>query len=109
MQAKVKTNQTTTPSTEVKRGPGRPPKVQVVAPAAPVAEKVRKKAFGPRSLRSHYSMRESGLTVRAWVGQPDILIRDDRGVEVDIPEEELDGLIQSLIDLRSKKQRKEVK
>jgi len=89
--------------TEVKRGPGRPPK------KAEATVPQRKKAFGPRSLRSHYSNRASGLTVRAWVGKSDFLIRDDRGVEVDVPEEEVDGLITALIDLKRKKQQKEVK
>jgi|GEM_PF-6492677 len=88
--------------TEVKRGPGRPSKkVETAAP-------VRKKAFGPRSLRSHYSNRASGLTVRAWVGKSDFLIRDDRGIEVDVPESEVDALIQSLIDLKRKKAQREM-
>lgn len=68
---------------------------------------VRKHSFSERSLRSHYSHRVSGLTVRAWVGKPDILIRDARGVEANIPDDEIDGLITALISLKKKKEKKE--
>lgn len=95
-------------STAVKNGGVKAEKRPVRQMKAEATVPQRKRAFGPRSLRSHYSNRASGLTVRAWVGKSDFLIRDDRGIEVDVPESEVDALIQSLIDLKRKKAQREM-
>lgn len=71
-------------------------------------EKVnRKRSFGHRSLRNRYSNRDAGLNVRAWVGKPDFIIRDDKGREVDIPSVEIDSLIMALQQMKYKKERLE--
>lgn len=70
-------------------------------------ETQRKRAYGQRALRSTYSKRGPGLNVRTWVGKKDVLIRDDRGLEIDIPEDEVDDLIHALMDIKRKKVQRE--